>query len=71
MHARPVRLEPHPFFVVVADAAAQVHTTVAITGLGAGVAENVMPPGGSIRLNFRLLPGDTIVCVGVGAWEGK
>ena len=30
-----------------------------MTGVSAGVADNVLPPSGSINVNFRLLPGDS------------
>lgn len=37
----------------------QVRNTVAVTGLTSGFAENVLPPGASVRVNSRLLPGAT------------
>ncbi|GAX80991.1 hypothetical protein CEUSTIGMA_g8426.t1 [Chlamydomonas eustigma] len=39
--------------------AAMAHTTVAVTGIKTGIADNVLPPHGIINVNFRLLPGDT------------
>lgn len=40
------------------DTAALVRTTVAVTGLDAFVADNVLPPAGRLNFNFRTLPGD-------------
>ena len=37
----------------------QVRTTAAVTGISSGIADNVLPPSGSINVNFRLLPGDS------------
>ena len=36
----------------------QVRTTAAVTGISSGIADNVLPPSGTINVNFRLLPGD-------------
>ena len=37
----------------------QARTSVAVTGISAGIADNVLPPSGTLNVNFRLLPGDT------------
>lgn len=54
----------------------QVRNTVAVTGLTSGFAENVLPPGASVRFNSRLLPGATAEDViaylkeAAGRWAG-
>ena len=30
-----------------------------MTGISSGIADNVLPPSGTVNVNFRLLPGDT------------
>ncbi|KAI8465553.1 MAG: hypothetical protein J3K34DRAFT_525282 [Monoraphidium minutum] len=42
-----------------AQAASLTRTTLAVTGVTAGVADNVLPQQGSLRVNARLLQGDT------------
>ncbi|KAG2501991.1 hypothetical protein HYH03_000487 [Edaphochlamys debaryana] len=42
------------------ETAALVRDTAAVTGLTLGFADNVLPPGGTVRVNFRLLPGSSV-----------
>jgi carboxypeptidase PM20D1 len=37
----------------------QVRTTTAVTGVSAGVSDNVLPQQGTIAINGRMLPGDS------------
>jgi len=42
---------------------ASIQTTIAITQLNSGIAENVLPTSASATINIRLLPGDTIASI--------
>ena len=42
---------------------ASIQSTMAITQINGGIAENILPPSASATINIRLLPGDTIKSV--------
>ena len=44
------------------NTAAVARTTVAVTRMSAGSADNVLPDTGSVMFNFRLLPGGLLCC---------
>ncbi len=45
-----------------ANTAALVRTSVGVTRMNAGTADNVLPDTGSVMFNFRLLPGAVLCC---------
>ncbi len=42
---------------------ASIQSTMAITQINGGIAENILPPSASATVNIRLLPGDTVESV--------
>ncbi len=49
-----------------ANTAAVVRTTVGVTRMNAGTADNVLPDTGAVLFNFRLLPGqEQVLCCAV------
>jgi len=49
-----------------ANTAAVVRTTVGVTRMNAGTADNVLPDNGAVLFNFRLLPGqEPVLCCAV------
>ena len=42
---------------------ASIQSTMAITQINGGMAENILPPSASATINIRLLPGDTVESV--------
>ena len=42
---------------------ASIQSTMAITQINGGIAENILPPSASATINIRLLPGDTVESV--------
>ncbi len=58
-----------------ANTAAVVRTTVGVTRMNAGTADNVLPDTGTVLFNFRLLPGQehavlccAVLCCAVLCW---
>ena len=57
-----------------ANTAAVVRTTVGVTRMNAGTADNVLPDNGAVLFNFRLLPGQepvlccAVLCCAVLCW---
>ena len=47
------------------NTAAVARTTVGVTRMNTGSADNVLPNSGSVMFNFRLLPGVLLCCAAV------